>query len=530
VRASTAPVSPAEMGDRRRVVEAGLRALGRPRSADRVPPPEGRLSADERPAGGLGVVLASLGPVFADFGRYLSTRIDLLPRRDCLELAHAVAADPRRDRGELEAHREDAAAALDRVGALVRDLHDLDPTPRSVNRWTRHHDAWLAPAVPVAVRVVRPDAERLFRTDRPLLSLVGPWLALGPQALAAAIEDFAVTVELRLDQARQAATLVTLAEDARAGGTLDAPVVYLDHSGPGALTTGRVGGVGIGDVIDRRSLARRLASAWIRQAVSGQVLPFDFDLHDVRLVDGRLVLAGGLLEPQTADDRAGFLRYLAAAAADDPDAAWDWIAEAAVPGPGAESKVRLRSRLRQAVPFRDGESSGDDRLAERILVHWRAVREAGWAFTRHDLRLFRAVQAVSAATSALAPDEDALLTALQDERLRTGLADVRRLVDPRTIAPDGLVQDLLRLPKQLDELLTMAAEGRLRVKLHIADAEEARKARNRTVALVASLVATAGIAFLVRHLAPALGPDVERIGAVLLLAVGGWLLVAAARL
>ena len=80
------------------------------------------------------------------------------------------------------------------------------------------------------------------------------------------------------------------------------------------------------------------------------------------------------------------------------------------------------------------------------------------------------------------------------------------------------------------ELLTKAADGQLRVKLHVSDAEEARRARNRTVSLVSSLVATVGVAFLVRHLAPALGPDVERIGAVLLLILGGWLLVAAARL
>ena len=46
-------------------------------------PAEGRLSPGELPVERLHGALAALGPVFADFGRYLSSRIDLLPRRLC---------------------------------------------------------------------------------------------------------------------------------------------------------------------------------------------------------------------------------------------------------------------------------------------------------------------------------------------------------------------------------------------------------------------------------------------------------------
>ena len=89
---------------------------------------------------------------------------------------------------------------------------------------------------------------------------------------------------------------------------------------------------------------------------------------------------------------------------------------------------------------------------------------------------------------------------------------------------------MVNLPQKLDDVLTLAAEGRLRVKLHIPEATEHRQARNRTVSLVTSLVALIGVAFLVRHVAPAYGAGVERVGAALLMVVGGWLLVAAARL
>src|SRR5687768_14536316 len=91
---SAAAAPSADLKRRRRFVEERLREAGRPRLARRFPPPEGRLGADEQPMRRLREALVELGPVFAGFGRYLSSRIDLLARRDCLELA-AIG-----DRGE----------------------------------------------------------------------------------------------------------------------------------------------------------------------------------------------------------------------------------------------------------------------------------------------------------------------------------------------------------------------------------------------------------------------------------------------
>jgi hypothetical protein len=309
-------------------------------------------------------------------------------------------------------------------------------------------------------------------------------------------------------------------------------VCYPDFCAPGVLTTERIGGVTAADATDRQSVAERLASAWLRQALTGRAVPFDFDLDDVRLHDGRLVMVGGAFEKQTVDGRKQFLRYLITVAADDPDAAWTWLAEATAPGSQGESEYRLRRRLRQAVPFRDGGWSGDDRIAEQLMVQWRVTREAGWDMHQHPLHLYRGIHAISTATSRLAPDTDTLLAALRDERSRLEVAGARDALDPRAFpyGLDKVLQNLVRMPQMLDEVLTLASSGRLRVKLHVPDAEEGRRVRNRTVSLVASLVTLVGVAFLVRHLAPVYGDDVERIGAVLLLILGGWLLVAASRL
>src|SRR5580765_2320493 len=80
--------------ERRRAVEARLAAVGAA-AARRPPPPEGRLGADDYEMPRVAEALMDLGPVFASFGRYLATRLDLISRRDAFELlVIADVADP----------------------------------------------------------------------------------------------------------------------------------------------------------------------------------------------------------------------------------------------------------------------------------------------------------------------------------------------------------------------------------------------------------------------------------------------------
>lgn len=535
---TTRTSTPSESRERRKTVEARLRALGPARGARRVSPPEGRLGADEQRVGQLRATLAALGPVFTGFGRYLSTRVDLLARRDCMELSSI-------DEGvEAAAHFDSVAIVARELGDPARCFFTFDPVPRAATLWTQVHDASLAPGVRVDVTIVRPDAGDAVSVDLPLLPLLASWFDVPAAAFQAAIDDYGQTLQRRLDQTWQATAFVKLADDQRAGGGFTAPVCYRDYCTPHMLTLEHVEGATVAAVLeasgerhdirflDRGATARQLASAWVWQAVSGHVVPFDFDLRDLRLHENRLVLTSAAFEPQTTAGHARFLSYLVAVAADDPDAAAGWIAAAATRGADGEPEDALLRRLRQVVPFRDGEWSGDDRFAEHLLAQWRATSEAGWQLPAHQLHLYRGMQMIAVATTRLAPAHDVLLASLKSERLRLGLADAVHVIDPRGLpaAMDKLLHDVVNLPQQLDQILTLAAEGKLRVKLHVPEAQESRQVKNRTVSLVASLVILTGLTFVLRHVAPSWGPGVERLGFLLLLVVGGWLLVAAARL
>jgi predicted unusual protein kinase regulating ubiquinone biosynthesis (AarF/ABC1/UbiB family) len=426
------------------------------------------------------------------------------------------------------------------VRALVRAELGVQPerlflefheTATAVGRWTERHLAWVAPGVPVLVTLVRPDAAAQIDEDIPLLALLAPWIDTRPETVTGAIHDFELGLRRRLDQRHQASALAALAADAKNGGGFDAPACYHDHSSVHVLTCEHIAGETLNEHGGAtEALVQRVTAAWLRQAFSGSVVPYDFTAADVLIAGDRLVLTSALFEPHVSVERARFAAYLTAVAADDPNEAAAWIVEGTdLP---ARREEELRRQLRQAVPFREGEWSGDERFAEQVLVQWRVAHDAGWPLSPHHQHVYNGLYSVHRMSQVLAPDVDTVAAALDDERLRIGVSQAAGVFDPRQFNAnlDRAIREMVELPHRLDALLSAAADGRLRTKLIVPDSDDTEQVRDRTVLLVTALVAFAALASVLRHLVPALGLSVDRIGAVLLLIVGGWLLIAAARL
>jgi ubiquinone biosynthesis protein len=257
------------------------------RTGRRPPPPEGRLGADEDHAIRLRDTLVGLGPVFAGFGRYLASRVDLLPRRTRAEL-NAIP-----DEGHSLPFASVAALIRGELGApLDRLFFEFQPDPLAVGMWTQRHFGWLSPGVPVTVTIVRPDVDEALGIDAPLLPLLASSLDLADATVAAAADDYIVTLRRRLDQKQHASALSTLAADAkRAGGGFDAPLCYRDYCARSVLTIERVTGESIEQYAGLADdLANRVAAAWVRQALSGTIVPYDFDARDIVIAGDRLVL------------------------------------------------------------------------------------------------------------------------------------------------------------------------------------------------------------------------------------------------
>ena len=524
--------------DRRRYVEAILAGVGAPARPVRTPPPDGPLGADRYATPSLVRALPGLGPLFTGFGRYLASRADLIGRRDAAVLGSLPdAAAP------LPSATVDAVIAHQLGRLRDQAFFEFDPSPRVCRLWTQRHEAWLAPGVPVWVTLVRPDADA-WLADAPLLARLQPWFETTATRFQEAADDYVSTLRRRLDLESQGASLATLAADASSGaGGFGAPVVYRDHSARGILTVEAITAPTLADMLadhtgpgrtadSALALGRRVAGAWLQQVLGGRVVPYDVRPDDVHVDTERLVLVDGAFEPHGSVARRGLRTYLLSLAAADPDIAGDWIMDGAGHDEVDRHEEGLRRRLRQAVPFRDGEWSGDERMAEHAFAHWRMAALSGWQLSSHHMRVYLGLHDVAMLVAGLRPDDDVIAAALRDEQVRGGFAGARQALEPGAIAASltERLHDMLALPRVLDNVLTRAAEGRLRVRLNVPEGAAAARTRNRTVMLVATLVALTGLAVVARDVAPAFGGGVETAAALVVLILGGWLLIAAARL
>src|SRR6266850_445881 len=153
---------------RREEVLERLAAFGLVRGPHRIMR-AGSVPDDEASLGHrLRLALDGLGPVFACFGLYLATRVDLLAARDCLELAaitneappmSATAAQELFTR-EIACRPEEAFLSFESEPFESRLLHQS------------HRARLLQSGMPVVVKLVRREAVPQFLCDVELLDLL----------------------------------------------------------------------------------------------------------------------------------------------------------------------------------------------------------------------------------------------------------------------------------------------------------------------------------------------------------------------
>jgi ubiquinone biosynthesis protein len=518
--------------ERRDEVERRLAAL---RFAKRFPQ-QVRAVAEESPSLRLRAALLELGPVFTAFGLYLSSRLDLLPEGDCQVLATLP------DRRPPLAPEDVRELLLLELGQPLEQLYAaFDPEPLAATVVWQEHRARLAAGEPVAVRFVRPELEAELSRDLDLLPLLEPALAPVVETgswIGAAVDDFAAAIGAAADLGRQAAALVTVGQDGAASGLAPvAPRVYPALSTPRVLTREELPGTALetffpGDLRApaasggalRGELAERLCQTWLRQACFGRAFPVELQTGDVRvLAGGRLAWTGGTFAALPPTARENLWEYLQAAAGHDPERACAALVQEMDGGPA--DGERLHQRLRQLVPFRDGGWAATDDLAGYLFLHWRCATALGYRPRPHLVLFYRGLARLAVEVRRLAPGRDPLREGIEGVRLAAGLSDVTRLFTGASAKEvlGSYTAALLAMPQRLNELLTLAAEGRANIKLEMIEPPSESRRRDFSTAALAAVLAMVAVILLAHHLAGALGPWAERIGAVLLAALGVFL-------
>ncbi len=287
-----------------------------------------------------------------------------------------------------------------------------------------------------------------------------------------------------------------------------------------------------------RDLARRLHLAWLQQALVTGHAPLDAAWAELR--DGRLALLAGRCCHLGTAALPRLCAYLQQLADHLPEEAYDAIAGelTAVGSTRGKAQIderRVRQRLRQLVPFRDGGwSEKRDTLAELLVLHWRLLRELGLQPSPALASLYTGLFESAADSRHLDPTGDPLRRALDDLHWLTGVRRLRQFAGPAVFgqALEANLSGLLEMPQKLDRLLHLLsgeADHPLRLDLRVADRGEQRSDTFTTVLCLGLLMAA--VALLAPRL-PDLGVDpawAEPGTAVLFLVLGAWLLRAITR-
>ncbi len=376
--------------------------------------------------------LRSLGPLFAAFAGYLGTRIDLVPLRDALALAHAPDGLP-------PSPPDIVTAALSAAGWSSDGAPALEPEPLRATAVHQWHRAWDSEGRQLWVQLVRPELERQLDQEWDLLGEVASRRLWGGPGRPADAEEltigFAGWLEAQLDLEAAAATLERVREAAAAHGELDVATREPDWSGPSVAVSRLddaepVSGRLSGDT----DLARRLAFAWLHLALLGGMCGHDLDPVEWVVRPGsRLGLLGGRFLELDRATRSTLLGALVAAAQHEPDRSGDLLRRLSESVDDDATRDRLRVSLRQAEPFRSagwGDRYAGERLADVLFVHWRTAHSVGYrprprlqAFQRGFAQLYRM-------TRAVAPERDVLEQAMADLRVVAAAVEVRRQLAP----------------------------------------------------------------------------------------------------
>jgi predicted unusual protein kinase regulating ubiquinone biosynthesis (AarF/ABC1/UbiB family) len=483
----------------------------------------------------LRLALSELGPIFSSFGRYLATRVDLLPAGDCLEL-EAIADNA------IPMPIADVQVLMEReIGWAPEDAFLFFESEPLESRllYQLHRASLRENGTAVVVKLVRPEVAPQLLCDLELLESIAPAIE-GPKRSAiykTAVADFTLVLRQQLDLTHEAKALETLRRDVHDFELLAVPQVVNELSATSMLTIEHLPGVNPSRLLDRQALARLFCSAWLRQALLSHIFPVEPCPTNVAIISDRQVaFTGGVFSSLPAESQSNFWNYLIAAAGESPDQACSYFLKGMRREAASGNDEDLRHRFRQVVPFRDsGWYSDDDKnhLIEHLVVHWQAATECGYVPSPQMSSFCRGLFAIARIAQQLSPETDPLMEGLQEARLLESAARIREMLSLQRLGDhvDRYAAMMMAMPQRLDQMLTLGSDGSPRLKLHLPEIASHRRQKNSAAVMMAMILLLAAIVFaLPRVTSSFVGNEwAGKINAVVFVACGALLLVVTGR-
>jgi ubiquinone biosynthesis protein len=462
------------------------------------------LSATERaqrtvdaPGVRLRRVLERAGGVYIKLGQIAATRVDILPREICDELAelqNRVSAEP----------KERIAPVLEaELGGPVEQVFaEFDWDPLAAASIGQTYRARLHSGESVVIKVQRPDIEALMERDIAALALlanlaqrrtpVGQGLRSGEM-----LAQFANSLRAELDFRREADAMEEMAVQLHDRSAVRIPKLFREVSGRRVLVQERFDGIAVADVrrldngeVDRAALADQLLRATLDQVM--RVGLFHADPHPgnvFALPDGTLGLidfgAVGRLDPI---QQAAIVDVMIALARRDVSMLRDAVERIAELADATSPDELERALARLMAQHVHPGGAVDPAIMEDLVA---TLTRFGMRLPTDIVLLSRALVTVDGTLRALCPELSLVAAATQLVGEHTGPP----VVDRKEMARDELlamIPHLRRLPERVDRILALTGRGELRLR-SIVDEDSRRVVRTLANRL---LLVVAGAAFL----------------------------------
>jgi len=263
------------------------RAASRGEEAIPVPTPERLVRA-----------LQELGPTFVKFGQVLATRPDLIGE------PYVTALAALQDRVAPFPSAAARAIIEQELGRPLGEVFErFEAEPAASGSLAQVHFAELAGGRRVAVKVKRPDAEKLFLADLDLLGLLAEMAErhlpeLAPFQPRMIVEEFGRNLRREINFMTEAGAMVKFARFFGPDSAVRVPEVHWELSSSNLLIMERLDGQRLSDLaalrasgLDLKKLAATIGEAFLRQFF--EFGSFHADPHPgnvLALADGRVAL------------------------------------------------------------------------------------------------------------------------------------------------------------------------------------------------------------------------------------------------
>lgn len=496
--------------------------------------------------------LTSLGPVFAAFGLYMSSRVDLLPVQACLELA--TLADWTEPMSPAMVH----AVIRQELGSSPETLYPVfEDAPFESCLVYQSHRASFRNGEAVIVKILHPDLQEHLEFDPrllPILKRVFPLKAACERLFEDATADFCRTLHWQTNLLQAAKSFEKMSQDAAEFDMLRVPTVFMNLSTPRILTLEQLPGQDLETLLsfdDARSggrlttsrveqitglspddLARRLCMVWLWQVLVGQQFPVQLRTADIVVLPSKQIgLTGGVFMQLPSDTKKNLWRYLIATSTDEPEQACSALLKEVTPHGRTFDEDDLQYRFREVVPFRDSawnSAGAGNGLVDYLLVHWQLMSQRSIQLRPHLLYFYRGLIQVAKVVRQLTLRSDSFLDGLQDVRTIIMMSQFQSMIELHQIANniDKYISIIMRIPKSFDNALTYSVENNLNINPYKFNKV---KYNNRKISLsiVSSILLFLATIVLLSNTLKLSAVDevwVERIGTIAFMVLGAFLL------